>query len=316
MFDYKEYICAISEEKSFSKAAQKLYVSQPWLSSVVKKVEKEIETPLFDRTTSPISLTEAGAYYVEQARRVMEIEEETRQHFRRLRSQADTGLNIGSSMFFCTYVLPVLLQEFRDMNPQLTLTFTEGDSQTLAEKLTDQKLDLVLEAEPLKGPQIRSTAWAVEEIVLAVPSRFPVNQSLRDYCYTFQEFRNRTAPECQKPPVPLAAFRDQPFLLLQEGNDMYDRSMELCRHADFVPNVSMYLTQMMTVYYLICEGHGISFLRSTISDYVPPTGDVVFYQLDDPAAIRNIYLSQRRQEPDEKQQKLLSYLWSRNLLNK
>ena len=62
MTDYKEYIYAVYQEKSFSKAAQKLYVSQPWLSSTVKKVEQEVGLPLFDRSTTPISLTEAGAY--------------------------------------------------------------------------------------------------------------------------------------------------------------------------------------------------------------------------------------------------------------
>ena len=62
MLNYKEYIYAIYQERSFSKAAQKLYVSQPWLSSVVKKVEQEIKTPLFDRSTNPISLTPAGEY--------------------------------------------------------------------------------------------------------------------------------------------------------------------------------------------------------------------------------------------------------------
>lgn len=137
MLDYKEYICAISEEKSFSRAAQKLYVSQPWLSSVVKKVEQEIKIPLFDRSTTPISLTPAGEYYVEQARKVMAIEDEMRRHFQELSMKTDEGLNIGSSMFFCTYVLPNLLQEFRAMNPQITLTFTEGDSQTLLGKLLE-----------------------------------------------------------------------------------------------------------------------------------------------------------------------------------
>lgn len=78
----------------------------------------------------------------------------------------------------------------------------------------------------------------------------------------------------------------------------------------------MYLTRMMTVYYLIYEGQGVSFLRSTISEYAPPAEGVVFYQLDDPAAVRNIYLSQRRQEPDVRQQKLLDYLWSQSLLQR
>ena len=81
MFSYKDYICAIWNERSFSRASQKLFVSQPWLSSVVKKTEQEIGTPIFDRSTNPISLTEAGRYYLEQAKRITEIEDETRMYF-------------------------------------------------------------------------------------------------------------------------------------------------------------------------------------------------------------------------------------------
>ena len=60
MFDGKEYVYAVYEEKSFSKAAQKLYITQPALSTAIKKVEKKIGTPIFDRSTSPIGLTPGG----------------------------------------------------------------------------------------------------------------------------------------------------------------------------------------------------------------------------------------------------------------
>ena len=86
MTDYKEYIYAIYQEKSFSKAAKKLYVSQPWLSATVKKVEQQLQIPLFDRSTNPISLTDAGRYYIEQIERIMAIEEEMQRHFNEMRS--------------------------------------------------------------------------------------------------------------------------------------------------------------------------------------------------------------------------------------
>ena len=121
MLNYQEYIYAIYQEKSFSKASKKLFVSQPWLSSVVKRVEQEIKNPIFDRTTSPISLTEAGRYYIEQVEKVMEIENDMRQHFAQMNSQSGTSLHIGSSTFFCTYVLPRLMKEFKEFYPHITL---------------------------------------------------------------------------------------------------------------------------------------------------------------------------------------------------
>lgn len=313
MLNYKEYLYAIYQERSFSKAAQKLYVSQPWLSSVVKKVEQEIKTPLFDRSTNPISLTPAGEYYIQQVEKVMAIEEDMRAHFARL-SRPDTQLHMGSSMFFCTYVLPRLFQEFREENPQITLTLTEGGSAAMAEKLLARKLDFFLEAEPLQHPKLQSVAWCTEELVLAVPARFSINEALKDYCYSFDGLLKRNEPGGKKPAVPLEAFREEPFLLLQKENDSYRRSMQLCEHAGFVPKTPVFLSQMMTAFYLVCEGQGVSFLRSTIPEYVSPTESVVFYQLDDPIALRPIYLSYLKQPASPVQQKLIDFMWNHSLL--
>ena len=74
MLSHMEYIYAVYQEKSFSKAARRLYVSQPWLSSVVKKAEQELNVPIFDRSTNPISLTAEGEYYIRQIECILAIQ--------------------------------------------------------------------------------------------------------------------------------------------------------------------------------------------------------------------------------------------------
>lgn len=308
MTNYKEYIYAVYEEKSFSKAAQKLYVSQPWLSAAVKKAEQELGLPLFDRSTNPISLTEAGRYYIEKIEEITAIEEEMREHFRQMRDIERTELHIGSSMFFCTYVLPALMEDFRLQYPQVTLTLTEGGNKTLLEKLLNGHLDFLLEAERPANSRIHSIPWASEEIVLAVPAGNPVNKKLDQYRYSFEEFLGRTQMDRRRPPVPLEAFAQESFLLLKEGNDIHRRSLQLCENAGFTPRVSLYLAQMMTAYYLVLEGQGITFLRSTIPAHVAPTNQVVFYQLGDPLAVRGIYLSYTRQNPNSVKQRLIDFM--------
>jgi len=308
MTDYKEYIYTVYQERSFSKAAQKLFVSQPWLSATVKKVEQELGLSLFDRSTSPISLTQAGQYYIEQIERIMSIEKEMQAHFQELRDNERTELHIGSSMFFCTYVLPSLMEDFRLQYPQVTLTFTEGGNQTLLEKLLSGQLDFLLEAERPASSRIQSIPWASEEIVLAVPACNPVNGMLGQYRYTFEEFLVRAQGDSRRPAVPLDAFAKESFLLLKEGNDIHQRSLKLCENAGFTPNVSLYLAQMMTAYYLVLEGQGISFLRSAIPEHVAPTDKVVFYQLDDPLAVRSIYLSYSKQKATPIQQELVDFM--------
>lgn len=316
MTDYKEYVYAVYKEKSFSKAAQKLFVSQPWLSATVKKVEQELNAPLFDRSTNPISLTEAGQYYMDRVAQIMAIEQEIKHHFKELHEAEGTELHIGSSMFFCTYVLPSLLADFQAQYPQITLTFSEGNSQVLAEKLLDGKLDLLLEAEQPENEKLHTIPWASEELVLAVPAHYRINQQLAEYCYSFDEFLHRHNPDHRKPPVPLHAFHKESFILLKEGNDSHLRSIRLCQNAGFVPSSSMHLTQMMTAYYLVCEGRGITFLRSTIPEYVAPTDSVVFYCLNDPLAVRNIYLSYPKRKTSPVRQHLIDFMKNDIFLDK
>lgn len=308
MTNYKEYVYAVYQEQSFSKAAKKLYVSQPWLSAAVKKEEQAVGLPLFDRSTNPISLTEAGRYYVERVEQLLSIEREMEAHFQLLRDMSRTQLHIGSSMFFCTYVLPSLMEAFRLQYPQVTLSFTEGSDRILEEKLLSGQLDVLLEAEQLDNSQIASTPWASEEIVLAVPAGNPVNRTLEPYQYSFSAFLQRGRAGGRRPPVPLEAFRQESFVLLKEGNDIHRRSLKLCQRAGFSPNVSLYLTQMMTAYYLVCEGQGITFLRSTIPEHVAATDSVVFYQLDDPLAVRSIYLSYPKRRANPVRQQLIAFM--------
>ena len=314
MLDYKDYIYAVYKRRNFSKAAQELNVSQPWLSSAVKKTEQELQLPLFDRTTNPISLTEAGRYYIGQIERIAAIEEEMRQRFAQMQAVSKATLHIGSSMFFCTYVLPSLLADFREQYPQITLTFTEGNTRALMDKLMRGELDLVLEVEEVKEKQITTVPWATEEVMLAVPAKYKINRSLSEYCYTFDEFLKRNEPNGRKPSVPLQRFEKEPFLLLNAENDVHQRSLQICQNAGFTPEIKLLLTQMMTAYYLVCEGQGVSFLRSTIPEYVAPTESVVFYQLDDPLAERNIYLSYAKRGMTDVRRQLIDFMESRCVL--
>lgn len=314
MFQYKDYICAVAREKSFSKAALALHTSQPWLSTKVKEVERQLGVALFDRSTSPLTLTEAGQFYVEQAERVAEIEEESRQRFDQIRHAAAETLTIGGSMFFCTHLLPQLLKDFQDGHPDITLTFAEAEPGTLTEKLLHGELDAALAVEKPEHPQIVTQPWTREEIVLAVPARYQINEELAAYCYDFDAFLKRNEPGCKKPPVPLIRFLNVPFLLLNERNDLNARTKKICANAGFAPSVKLLLTQMMTAYYLVCEGQGVTLLRDTIPEYVAPNDSVVFYQLGDPLAFRNIWLSYTERQSPSIHGELIGYLRTKGAL--
>lgn len=306
MLENKRYIYAVYQDRSFSKAARRLHISQPWLSAVVKKEEQELKLTLFNRDTHPLSLTTAGAYYIEQIEKLIAIEDAMKEHLASFVRQGK--LRIGSSMFFCMYVLPRLMDEFRENHPQLALSFTEGTTEDLTPRLLAHQLDILLEVEKPDDPLVRSVEWGKEELVLAVPAHNPLNEDLAAYCYTFDEYLKRDLPGCSKPRLNLSAVKNQAFLMLEPGNDSYDRIFRMCAHAGFTPKISMSLTQMMTAYYLVCEGKGITFLRSTIPEYVLPTDSLRLYELDDPEAVRPIWLSYGKNTYTPVQEQLIAFM--------
>ena len=308
MFRYKEYIVAVAEHRSFSKAAQALNTSQPWLSTKVKEVERLVGVPLFDRSTSPPGLTEAGAYYVEQAKKITEIEKESHRRLEQLRRAAAETISIGSSAFFSGYLLPRLLEPFQKDHPDLVMTFSEVEPGTLSDKLLHGELDVALAVEKPEHPEIVTRPWTREEIVLAVPARYQINSELAEYGYDFDAFLKRNEPGCRKPPVPFNRFMNVPFLLLNERNDLNARTRQICANAGFTPKVRLVLTQMMTAYYLVCEGQGVTLLRDAIPEYVSPNENVIFYQLDDPLAFRNIHLSYPKKKLPPIHRELIDYL--------
>lgn len=292
-----EYVYAVYREKSFSRAAQKLYVSQPALSVAVRKVEQELGAPVFDRSTSPVSLTEAGEFYIRSLEKILATEAEVKAYFDALSAGRTGGVFIGSSSFFCVYVLPEIVEAFGEERPGITVTLMEGGATDLSEKLKSGETDLVLEIEDLRDRAFRNSAWAEETILIAVPARFQINSRLRDVRLTFGEVREGCHLERNRRGADLALFADEPFLLLRKGNDLHRRAGTLCEKHGFAPRAVMLLDQLMSCYLLVREGKGVAFIRDSITKYVEETDKVYFYKIDDALTNRTIRLFHRKSPP-------------------
>ena len=293
-----EYVYAVYQKKSFSKAAESLHVSQPALSTAIRKIESELELQLFDRSSTPIELTAAGAYYIQSIEKIMQVEEEMREHFARMVRQQSTVINVGTSSFFCSYVLPGLVEKFKEEHPDVTVNLMEANSSEFAGLFASDVLDLCVTVDDLEGIQgltgLESREWKREEVVLAVPADFPVVQELKADRLTFGQIRSGAYREKTGGGVPLTRFRDVPFLLLKSGNDLHDRAGQMCRAAGFEPGVAMYLDQMLTSYYVACSGKGAAFIRPELVRYVEPTNRLYFFKLDDPLVERSVMLYSSR----------------------
>lgn len=293
----RDYVYAVYRELSFSRAAQKLFISQPALSSKIKKVEERVGMPLFDRSTNPISLTDAGRCYIEAVEQVTAIEDELNARLGQLSLRKEGTVTVGSATYFCSYILPELALDFQSRHPGCTVALQEGNISALTQSLLSGAVDFVLDVDDLELPQFERRAWDHEELILAVPTHLPINETLSPYRMSFEQARTCTSCVPEVPRVNLSAFQNETFLLLKKGNDIHRRALSMCRSAGFKPQVLMYLDQMLTAYHVAENGHGVTFIRSGVLDHVKPCDRLYFYRLDDPDVFRTLYLYRRRETP-------------------
>ena len=309
-----EYVLAVYREQSFSKAAQKLFISQPALSTKVKRAEEQIGTNIFDRSTNPIQVTSAGKCYIEAAEQIMDIQNDLQHKLSELISQRAGSLTIGSSTYFCSYVLPQLALEFHELHPQYTVNLLEGNTGDLTQCLLSGVVDLTLDVDAMDLTLFEAYSLGQEQIVLAVPANLEINQKLQEYSIPVGYIWGGNILEAHCPKVELSLFADEQFLLLKRGNDMHKRALKLCRNAGFQPKVKMYLDQMLTSYHVAANGHGIAFIRKDIIQHVKWTDQLCFYMINDKDVYRDIMLYHKKDsELPPVVQAFLQFMKKRNL---
>ena len=119
MFSGMNYVYEVYKEQSFSKAAENLYISQPALSSMIKKIETKIGMPLFDRSTIPIQLTECGKKYIKTAEKIMDLENEFAYYVGNLQELKTGRLSVGGTYLFSSFIFPPSIDKFRRAYPHV-----------------------------------------------------------------------------------------------------------------------------------------------------------------------------------------------------
>ena len=280
MFRKANYIYTLYREGSFTKAADKLYISQPCLSAAVKQIEQKIGGKLFDRTGAAVKPTELGLRYIRTAEQILRLEAEFCDHLDRL-SQLETGtLRVGGSNYVCAYILPRILDAFSKKYPGITATITEASSAELDALMEGRNLDLVIDSFDGDSPRHTTYPLLQEKILLVVPADLPCNELLTEKAITPAALYDNPEILSQLEQVPLGAFRNEKFILLKSGNSMYAHAMDIFRAADLVPDVQLYMDQLSTSYYLASQGNGCCFVTDTVFRYHRFQDAVLIYHVE------------------------------------
>lgn len=289
MFVWKKYVYEVYKERSFTKAAQNLYISQPSLSARIKKIEEIIGEPLFDRSTTLLQLTEVGKVYIEAAEEITQIEQRVENYINDLAGLKTGNLAVGASTLFAAYVVPSLITQFNQKFPDVHIQLIEGNTAELEEMLGSNALDFVIDNYHYDSILYNKELYCEENILLAVPKHFAVNEELGMYQLSYKNIKNKNYLNQKYPAVPLGRFADLPFIMLTQGNDTRTRGDRLCRNVGFKPNIVLEFNQQSTAYMASSTQLGATFISDILVSQLPAFENLVYYKLDGEEAKRKVF---------------------------
>ena len=187
-FEQLSYFIAIVENDTFFDAACEMNISQSSLSKQIMKLEKELDLTLFDRTTRSATLTQAGEFFYNESKQLIEHYKLTLENIQIFKSLHENKLHIAVLPIQTQYNLNALFNSFRKENPDIELQITEVEDDRLIEGISKNEYDLIIARETMfDKSQFKTYPLAKDELIVAISSEHKLSQ--RDKL-TFDDIKN------------------------------------------------------------------------------------------------------------------------------
>lgn len=295
MFENMDYIYVVYKERSFSKAADKLYITQPSLSATIKKVEARLGTQLFDRSYSPIRLTDSGAEYIKCIEKMMDIRSSFQAYLDDLEGLQAGGLSIGASNFFASYILPPIITRYKERYPHVQIELAEADTAHLERRLFSGEIDMIIDNYSFNEAVYQRHYFSSEVLLLAVPEHIACG-GLEQYRLTADDILAGRHLDAAAPALPLALLEGVPFVLLRHGNDTRDRADRIFAGQGFTPQITLELDQLATAYRVASSGMGATLISDTLVKVSLPDPRVFYCKFGSADAGRDTYFYYKRKK--------------------
>ncbi len=283
-----EYVYRVYQEKSFTKAAEDLFLTQPALSMAIRKVEDSLGMPIFDRSVRPMGLTPAGEAYMEFIRNTQNLEREFLQQMQDIREVNTGSIRMGGSHYINAYIMPKVLASFALEYPRIKINLIESSSAVLSQMLGRREVDITFNCNPKFMQDFERYPAFEDHLLLAVPKSFRVNDALADKSLNANDVVSQRHFQSDCPCVTLDSFRNLEFILLNPGNNLHDRAKQLFQEAGFYPQVKLELSQLVTAYHLADASMGATFVSDRL--VMPGEDHLFYYKLDSELTKRVFYM--------------------------
>jgi LysR family hydrogen peroxide-inducible transcriptional activator len=268
------YLVALADHKHFGRAATASFVSQPTLSTQIRKLEDELGVSLVERAPRRVMLTPIGRDIAERARKVIAEVEQMGEVARRSQDPEAGTVRLGIFPTLAPYLLPHVLPGVRQRFPRLELLLVEEKTDQILARLRDGRLDAGVLALPVHDDQLHVEPLFDEPFVLAVPQQHALAQhgslSLRDLDH-------------------------QHLLLLEEGHCLRDQALDVCHMAGADERDGFRATSLETLRQMVAAGVGITLLPVlAVQPPVPVSNDIRLLPFQGDAPHRRIAMVWRR----------------------
>ena len=269
-----EYIVKISEEKSITKAASELFITQSALDQQLIKLEKELGTRLFSRSKNGFTLTEAGKVYVSHAKQMLNLKRDAYLIIGDMAKEQANTLSIGLTLERGIEMFTAVYPDFYKSYPNTAVYPREVNAKAQIEMIMDDILDIGFVA-CSEAPKcsVEFISITNDELLLAIPSSHPYAQ-------------NASPPGEPYAFIDLSYFKEDTFVLMFKESTQRDVIDPLFEKAGYKPKLIMETSSNKTLYSMVKNGFCCSILPQY---YACPDDKIVCFRIDIPWHVYAIY---------------------------
>ena len=252
LYEKLNYIIAIAEERNLTQAAKRLYISQPTLTLYLNRLENELGVKLFDRSKSPVTLTDAGAYYLEKMKKIYASEQALRSQIHFIANPSQTLL-VGIGQVRGHHWLPLFLPTFCSIHPDINVQIVQETEQQMYEDLQKQKLDVGIGVFPA-STDIEMVEIMEETLFFAAHRKFGL---IPDHLRGKHDMKN---PYIVQPDQ----LNGLPFIIPQVSNGLYDTYETILQNNQIHPSRTISINNLSTGLLLNVKGLGVQLLSGSV----------------------------------------------------